>query len=552
VLSGTVLNSATNAAIPHALVSYSGAASGFRFTDAGGGFQVADVPCAQYGLNVSKPGFASREELSPQLVSLFNPGVQAAPETEEQGWRQARPAFVMIDLKPKAPPAQIPLVPLCSIAGTVVDENGEPLHGAAVQGIAVKTSLEGADYVPARTARTDDRGGYAFLDLAPGDYVVRLAGEGSSTRYFAGSRLSPNNDHRGLQPVYYPNGDSPATATVLHVGPGERANADFRQAMEAAFDIDGRLTNLSPGAWTQIQLYRDGDRLPLGAAFVNVSSGQFRVVDVPRGSYTLRAVQYRADPAKWLAAEAQVVVSSEPIRNLMLELSGGADIPVAVTYEAGAQTNGPFRLTLVPQRTRSNVRHLTIGKVPDRRGLQGSGPAANSPTDSPTESPAEPLATRLTDVIPDRYKLVAEPLMGGSDYVASAKLGELDVLHGEFPIGPGAGGELHVTIRGDSASVEGKVTFQGKPASGALIYLIPTTGGGGVKPGYCDGEGSYRIQGVAPGDYRVQAWSGAPTAADMLSGSGEKLTLHPGEHQTLALQAASASDQSSAAGGIRR
>ena len=29
----------------------------------------------------------------------------------------------------------------------------------------------------------------------------------------------------------------------------------------------------------------------MGAAFVNLSSGLFRVVDVPRGSYTLRAVQ---------------------------------------------------------------------------------------------------------------------------------------------------------------------------------------------------------------------------------------------------------------------
>jgi hypothetical protein len=138
-----------------------------------------------------------------------------------------------------------------------------------------------------------------------------------------------------------------------------------------------------------------------------------------------------------------------------------------------------------------------------------------------------------------------------SDYVASAKLGELDVLHGEFPIGAGAGSELHVTIRGDSASVEGKVTFQGQPALGTPVYLIPArSAGGGLKVGSCDAEGSYHIRGVGPGDYRIQAWSGSPTAADILSGSGEKLTLQPGEHRTLALQAASASGQSNPGGGI--
>ena len=370
-MSGSVLNSATNAGIAHALVSYSGAASGFRFTDRSGNFQVAGVPCAQYSLNISKPGFLSERDLSPRVTSRFNPswGTGALEsETEEQSWHPPQPALFTIEAKPNSPPERLLLVPLSCIAGTVVDENSEPLQGVAVQGIAVKPSFDGAGYVPERTARTDDRGSYAFLDLPPGDYVVRLAGEVSSTRYFIGSRLIPNNDHRGVQPIYYPNGDSPASASVLRVGPGERANADFRQATEPAFDIDGRLTGLSPGAWTKMQLYRDGDLLPLGVAYVNLSSGQFRIVDVPQGSYTLRAVQYQAEPEKWLAAEQQVAVSSEPVRNLLVELSGGVDIPVSISYEAGAQPNGLLHLTLQPQHTRSNARHLSIGTAPKPAG----------------------------------------------------------------------------------------------------------------------------------------------------------------------------------------
>ena len=85
------------------------------------------------------------------------------------------------------------------------------------------------------------------------------------------------------------------------------------------------------------------------------------------------------------------------------------------------------------------------------------------------------------DAIPDKYKLSAQAFGGG--YVASAKLGEADVLHGEFSISGGAPGELHITIRGDSASVQGQVTFQGQPAA-AVVYLVPEVdGGAGLKAG---------------------------------------------------------------------
>jgi hypothetical protein len=536
-LSGTVLDAVADAGIPHALVSYDGPASGFRFTDTGGSFQVPDVPCSQYSLNVSKPGFLSEKDLSLQFGGLFNPTGVGAPgsETAEQSRRPVQSAFFTVDAEPYSAPARLLLVPLSSIGGIVLDEYAEPLSGVAVECMAVRASSDGPDYVPARTSHTNDRGGYAFLDLAPGDYVVRLAGEVSSTHYFIGSKLNLNNDHRGVQPVYYPGGDSPATASVLHVGPGGRVTADFRQATEPAFDIDGRLAGFSPNSWTQIQLYREGDRLPLGLTFVNILTGQFRVVDVPRASYSLRAVQYRADPAKWMAAEAQVVVSAEPIRNLAIELLAGVDIPVSVSYEAGAQSNGVFQLMLQPQHTRSNARHLSIGNAPKPQVLP----------ESATEPAAEPSQGKVfTDVIPDQYRLAVQPMSNGGDYVAAAKLGDRDVLHGEFPISGVAGLELQVTIRGGSADVEGKVTFRGEPAAEATVYLVPATGAaGGLKSAPCDAEGSYRIEGVAPGDYQIQAWSGPPSAADILSSSGEKLTLQPGERRTHSMEAASGGGQ---------
>ena len=188
VLAGTVFNSATHAGIPHALVSYMGVASGYRFTDAGGNFQVPNVPCIQYNLIVSKAGFVSgKEALGQQLLMRGRRNTAPEAETSDQGPQPPQPATAVVDVKSGSPPARISLVPVSSIAGTVLDENGEPLEGVVVQSIAAKASLSGTEYVPANTARTDDRGIYTILGLAPGDYLLRLVGEVSDTRYFMGN-----------------------------------------------------------------------------------------------------------------------------------------------------------------------------------------------------------------------------------------------------------------------------------------------------------------------------------------------------------------------------
>jgi hypothetical protein len=195
--------------------------------------------------------------------------------------------------------------------------------------------------------------------------------------------------------------------------------------------------------------------------------------------------------------------------------------PVSVSYEAGAQPGVPVQITLEPQHARGNVRHLLIGKQPD-----------------------EPR--KLSDVIPDKYRLRVQARSRSSKndgYVASAKLGDVEVLHGEFTLSGTSAGELHVTVRGDGATVEGQVTIAGEAAQGAQVYLIPaSTEGATLLPGFADDQGHYEIHGVAPGDYRIQAWTGMPSAEQVLSESGQTLTLQASEQRTVALEAKAGSN----------
>lgn len=531
-LAGTAVNSATNAGIAHALVSLNGPANGFRFTDVAGNFEFERLPCESYALSITKPGFVSEQTLAQQSTQRPFVG-PVAEEPEDPAGRVPAPTFQALNLTQDAPRVRVVLIPVSSIIGSVLDEKAEPLVGVSVQAIAIKASLSGTDYAAVQSVITDDRGRYSLLSLTPGDYLVRLAGEPSTTRSFTGT-LNLNNDHRGMQPVYFPNTESSSSANVLALAPGSQTTADFRASTEPAFDITGRISGFLPQAWTRLQLYRDGDRIPIGRAYVHVTSGQFRLTDIPRGHYTLRVLHYRADPPTYFAAEQPITVNVEPVRDVTIQLSPGVEIPVAVSYEAGA-SEGQVSLELLPQHSSENVRSTMAGN-PAKLKPSTLAFGRNS---SPDEQPTLPQA--FTDVIPDKYKLVAN--LFGAGYVASAKMGDVDALHGEFQIsGPS---ELHVIVRGDSATVHGKVGFQGKPAPGANIYLIPTNGdGAGLKLGFADQEGHYEISGVAPGDYRVRAWSGVPLPKELMSGGGETLSVQAIEQRTLDLEAAPTENKS--------
>jgi hypothetical protein len=151
----------------------------------------------------------------------------------------------------------------------------------------------------------------------------------------------------------------------------------------------------------------------------------------------------------------------------------------------------------------------------------------------PNPAPEHPSV--LTNVIPDNYRLTVRT--GSPDYVASASLGDQDILKREFPVGAGGPGEIHIVVKGDSASVQGSVTSKGQPAIGAQVYLIPAAGiGSELKFGFGDETGHFNIAGVPPGDYRILALTGPPSAADLLSGNGQTLSLQPPEHRALSVE----------------
>src|SRR5262249_46543445 len=64
-----------------------------------------------------------------------------------------------------------------ALSGVVTDEFGDPLLGAQVRALRYVMQSGRRTLTVAATAQSDDRGAYRLFDLAPGDYVVTVAGK---------------------------------------------------------------------------------------------------------------------------------------------------------------------------------------------------------------------------------------------------------------------------------------------------------------------------------------------------------------------------------------
>jgi hypothetical protein len=137
------------------------------------------------------------------------------------------------------------------------------------------------------------------------------------------------------------------------------------------------------------------------------------------------------------------------------------------------------------------------------------------------------------NVPPARYWIIVQPNYG---YVASITSGGLDLLRDPLPIGEGGTDPIEIVLRDDAAGVEGTVDGMsaqsatarssnssrtyvtsiekrgtsitiGENSSGAWLYAIPSPERSGALPmGGVSPDGSFRLENLAPGTYRILAF----------------------------------------------
>ena len=327
VITGQVVDAVSGKPVGAAIVSISGAVLSGRvgpgsgqplriLTGGDGRFVFRDLPAGSFTIAATKGGYADGASGRRVVAGPSQPVVLTAAQ---------RIADIAVQIWKNG-----------AIAGTIVDEAGEPVVAVQVRAARRMFAAGRRRFVPAgASATTDDRGVYRFSGLLPGEYLIVVSPPSVSTRvpvFNAAGRtgpgsaamagLAPAGSANGIQlgdamfmlgngraippppvggrmqiypPTFHPSALLPAQATAITLGSGEeRMGIDLQLQPVPTVRVAGTLMGPSgPAGSVQLQLMPVGVEDIVSEALAPIgfsdAAGSFAFAAVPQGQYTLRA-----------------------------------------------------------------------------------------------------------------------------------------------------------------------------------------------------------------------------------------------------------------------
>jgi hypothetical protein len=453
-IGGSVVNAVSGEPVRRAAVSTPESAA---LSDAAGTFHFCGLTAGTYATEVEKPGFIT--------------------------------AGTRVTVGPSREDLVLRLQPLALITGKVVDGDGNPVEGSAIQllSFAIGSGRRKVRVEAAQT--TDDRGEYRLPQIKPGRYLLRAAG-------WQGPQHPATNadENTAFVPAYYGGSAELASAAPLTVEAGREISADFSVTLEPSFRIRGKLAGFAAHEPVKVELLgADGEPTAAPAAF-DRATGSFQVSFVPHGSYTLRATQ--GDGEQRLRGEQPVQIGAADVYDLLLPLAGAVQLKGVVHVAAASDTN--------PVSPSCSV---------------GLSAAETSMYEDVLESATgEDGGFEIDNVLPGRYRLTMNCANG---YLASVRAGGVDLLaHNDLLIGGGASPVVEAVLNADGATLDVTPALD-DDAAPAWLVLMPDSGND-LYARFSLFKGKLSLSGIAPGDYQLYAWSGSPYAFEYANPSARQ------------------------------
>ena len=537
IISGHVVNAVTQEPIGRALV----VSNDNRFatlTDSDGRFEFA-VPSE----STPKPGagtaftvISGAAQLTGASLGIFlsarKPGFLDVPY--QQQWAQASPDHEVT----------IPLIPEAIVKGRVALSSGDPALGIEVQIFSRQVQDGMAHWVPATSVRTNSAGEFRFADLRPGDYKLftreLLDNDPVST--------PPGGPLYGYPPIYYPGVIDFAAGSAIHLSAGQIFQADLSPVRQPYYQVTIPVANADSNNGLNVTVSLHGHAGPGYSLGYNSEKNAIQGL-LPRGVYLVHAASFGPNPA---SGAVNIVVAGAPVEGPTLALTRNGSLTLNVTEE--------FTSTVADTHATWSDGKRTFALRGPRLYLQASLEPADdfSPMNGgslrPPQGPDDDSLV-IENLAPGRYWL---RLHANRGYVASATMAGIDLLHHPFVFVPGSTAPIEITMRDDSAEIEGAViaaaTASPYPvaqsaasANGptAYVYCIPLADGSGeFQQLWVSADGSFHSQIMSPGTYRVLAFKTQhpdlpyrdAEAMGAYDTKGQVVTLSPGQKQNLQLQ----------------
>jgi hypothetical protein len=380
----------------------------------------------------------------------------------------------------------IPMWKHATIAGSVVDEAGEPMINVQVRTFRREFVAGRLRVTPSATTSTDDRGLYRFSSLVPGDYLVAFVWREASVPTSVAELLAnpaAMNDPKNADVMRErfslgTSGFNLGSANTMQIGTVVRDLA-YNAPVPPSGDADAPLyiypTQFYPGAATALR-----------ARSITVASGESR-----------EGVDFALRPVKSARVSGTVLGPDGPLPNVAVRL---------VPAEEDALTTLETSVTM----TGSGGEFTLLGVPPGQYVLR----VVRTPR--PNGAPnATPVTTQIQ--IGSSMMITSS---GGAGGGTPAPVPDDPTLAAEVPLAV-AGTDLTDVLvalqRG--ARVSGHYEFDGnapRPSASALtrilVSLSRADGAQGspftaVPYGHADETGAFKTYGVAPGRYLLRVTS---------------------------------------------
>ena len=520
---GTVINEVTGAPIPRALVF----TPGNRFamlTDGEGHFE----------FELPKPNTGNGDE---SQRYTFNSTSLVA---RKPGFLDDRYGRNQVEAVPGTE-ATIPLLPEAVITGRVIFAEADPALGATVELFSRQVQNGVPRWLPAASTRANSNGEFRFAELRPGLYRL-------------GTSELPDTDPAdrivgqefGYPPVYYPSVPDFAEAGTIQLAAGESVHADIPLTRQRYYPVKIPVVNGEGFSNRLMVTVSLAGHFSPGYSLGYNSEEQRIEGSLPRGEYVVEATMQGENAA---TGSVHLSVASAPAQGPSLTLTPNSSIPIHVVEEFTSNDGMASGVRIVNGPPLGPQLYLQVSAEPVD-GLNRGGAALHPP-----RGRNEPLI--LENLAPGRYWL---QLQSGRGYVASATMGGLDLLHEPFTVSPGSRTPIEITMRDDSAQIEGTIagtgaTTENAPHSAGLapayVYCVPTTD----SPGQflelvASSDGKFEHGSVAPGTYHVLAFKTPQPdlpyrdaeAMKAFDGKGQVVHFSAGQKTTVQLQVISTNE----------
>lgn len=452
-------------------------------TDASGSFAFGSLPAGKYQISVRQQNYPE------SLMREVHKTVEVSSDDATQN--------VTIELMPGA-----------AISGRIGDEDGDPMTGCIVQVHSANSSRSAGAMRP--PAMRDD-GTYRLSGIAAGKYIVSAQ---CSEAVFQPRPLSAGPDPPPMQayPMQYYSGASDAkSAQVIDVAAGaEKSGVDFQMHPAPVTHIHGTFAGGSADGRRRgdlhVELVPVDAKNPSvfgGGAEVN-DDGTFDIHQVFPGSYYLVAStpqNPRTDGAFLEGGVMRVDVSDRPL-NVSLALHPAMDLSGKVEIAGDAHSVTPAQI------------HLQIDPL-----IQYGGGTVDSQV-------AEDGSFTFKSVLPGEWRI---RMFAPGAFLQSARMGGDDVTNQPLNLMSGVAAALEIVASTNTA------TIAGTAPAGKLIFAQAEEDEPGQvqKVAPVDGNGNFKIDGLAPGKYRlVVADDGTP----MPDQGGQEMTVTEGGTATVELK----------------